>query len=392
MDNSIILDLVLGTILAVTVIGRLVTMARVVIPYQTLPRVGDAPPMEDGPDCSILIPVRDEAETIGPCLASLSDQSYRRLEILVVDDDSSDGTARVVEEAAIRDGRIRYLRAPQLPAGWTGKNFALAWGAEKVRGTWLLFTDADTVHAPSALARALGYAQAQNLACLSLTPEQECWTFWERVVQPVVCDLLDQTYPLAEVNKPTSSCAAAHGAFLLIRREVYETVGGHGQLRGELLEDVALARAVKERGEPLCFAPGTGLVRSRMYRSFGHLREGWTKNLYLLMGGRPGRALRAAAALLWTGCVPALAFLTFAGLAVAGMTSSRLLPWALSVAALLLASEGLFRRARGHDPLFAWSYPLGVLVVVVFLLESVYRNLSGRGVTWKARVYAGGSS
>lgn len=392
MDNLITLEIVLGIILGVTIIGRLVTMARIVIHYRALPRVGDAPPMEDGPDCSILIPVRDEAETIGPCLASLSDQSYRRLEILVVDDDSSDGTARIVEKAGIRDGRIRYLRAPQLPAGWTGKNFALACGAEKARGTWLLFTDADTVHAPSTLARALGYARVQDLACLSLTPEQECRTFWERVVQPVVCDLLDQAYPLAEVNKPTSSRAAAHGAFLLIRREVYDAVGGHGRFRRELLEDVALARAVKEGGEPLCFTLGTGLVRSRMYRSFGHLREGWTKNLYLLMGGRPGPALRAAAALLWTGCVPVLALLTFIGLALAGIASSQLLAWALSATGLLVVSEGVFRWARGHDPLFAWSYPLGVLVVMVFLLESMYRNLSGRGVTWKARVYAGRSS
>jgi len=391
VDNFAVFEFLLTAILAAAVLGRLVPIARVLVRSQGLPSLAEISPVEDGPDCSILIPVRDEAQTIGPCLASLSAQSYGRIEILVVDDDSSDGTARIVQDAARRDPRIRYLKAPPLPAGWTGKNFALALAGREAQGTWLLLTDADTVHAPSALARVLGYAQLHDLACLSLSPEQECRGFWERLIQPVVCDLLDQTYPMVEVNNPTSPGAAAHGAFLLIRREVYDAVGGHERLRGELLEDVALARAVKERGERLCFAPANGLVRSRMYRSFTHLREGWTKNLYLLMGGRPGRAVRVAGTLLWTGCVPALIILTLSGLAVAGITAGLLLPWALGAAALLLLVEAFYRKVRGHDPLIAWSHPLGVLFVVWFLLESTYRNLSGRGVTWKARVYAGGS-
>lgn len=392
MDNWTTLEFSLSAILGIAAIGRLVSMTRVLIHSETLPSLVEASPAQDGPLCSILIPARDEVETIGPCLASLTAQSYRRLEILVVDDDSSDGTARIVQEATIRDPRIRYLKAPPLPAGWTGKNFALAGAAGEARGPWILFTDADTVHSPSALAKALGYARARGLACLSLSPEQECRGFWEQVVQPVVFDLLDRTYRMAEVNNPSSSLAAAHGAFLLIRRDVYEAVGGHSRLRGEILEDVALARAVKGRGELLWFAPGRGLVWTRMYRSFARLREGWTKNLYLLMGGRPWQLLKVVGALLWTGCIPAVTILLWAAMTASGMTDARLLPFALGIAAILLGSEGFFRWARGYDPRFAWTQPLGVLVVVWFLLESAYRNLSGQGVTWKARVYAGGSS
>jgi GT2 family glycosyltransferase len=227
---------------------------------------------------SVIVPARNEEQCLGRCLESLVGQQDIAFEVLVVDDGSTDRTRAIAESFP----QVQVLDAGALPQGWTGKNHAVWQGAQRARGRWLLFTDADTVHEPGSLAAAVAEAEQHGAALLSYSPRQEVAGFWERALMPVIFAELAATYPPSQVSDPQSPVAAANGQYLMISREAYEAIGGHRAVAGSLLEDVAIARRVKESGRALRFRYGGDAVRTRMYRSLGQMWEGWTKNLALL--------------------------------------------------------------------------------------------------------------
>src|SRR5450631_1669904 len=230
------------------------------------------------PSVSVIVPARNEEACLGACLSSLLAQTGIDFEIIVVDDASTDRTREIARSFPL----VRVVDAdPPLP-GWTGKNNAMAAGATVARGEWLLFTDADTVHLPGSLTRAVAEASQQGAAMLSYSPAQEVRGFWENAVMPVIFAELAATYRPSLVSDPKSPAAAANGQYILITREAYDAIGGHAAVSNSLVEDVALARAVKASGRRIFFRFGGDAVRTRMYRSFAQLREGWTKNLALL--------------------------------------------------------------------------------------------------------------
>src|SRR5438046_7563240 len=155
-------------------------------------------------------------------------------------------------------------------------------GAKQARGEWLLCTDADTLHSLTSLGRGLTEAELCQAQLLSYSPEQEVRGFWEKAVMPVIFAELAATYPPKKVNDPASPIAAANGQYLLISREAYDAIGGHTKIASDLLEDVAMARLVKSSGRKIFFRYGGDAVRTRMYRSWTQMKEGWTKNLALL--------------------------------------------------------------------------------------------------------------
>lgn len=232
---------------------------------------------------SAIVPARNEEATIAAAIESLAAQPEIG-EIIAIDDQSTDGTAAILERLASRYAQLRVLQTQGLPAGWVGKNYAVSLGAAQATGNWLLFTDADGVHLPGSTARALGDAAGHDAGLVSYSPEQETRTWWEKALIPFVYTRLAHKYSYAAVNHPDSPVAAASGQYLLIRREDYVRIGGHTAVAGEVLEDVALARLAKQAGVRLYFASGTGIMRVRMYRTFRAMWQGWTKNLYPLMG------------------------------------------------------------------------------------------------------------
>jgi glycosyltransferase involved in cell wall biosynthesis len=245
---------------------------------------------ETRPVVSVIVPARNEEACLPLCLESLVTQTGIDFELIVVDDASTDRTAEIARTfitsragAALQARpELTVVPAPPLPDNWTGKNNAMAAGAKIAKGQWLLFTDADTVHKPGSLARAVAEAQQQEVALLSYSPEQEVRRFWEKAVMPVIFAELAATYPPKKVNDPASPIAAANGQYLLISREAYDSVGGHAKIASDLLEDVAMARLVKSSGRKIFFRYGGDAVRTRMYRSWAQMKEGWTKNLALL--------------------------------------------------------------------------------------------------------------
>src|SRR5579862_8056226 len=283
------------------------------------------------PMVSVIVPARNEEASLAACLESLVAQSGVSLEIIVVDDGSTDRTREIAESFPA----VQVLESKPLRPGWSGKNNALVSGIKKAHGQWLLFTDADTVHRPGSLARSIGEAGQHGAALLSYSPEQDVRGFWEKAVMPVIFAELASRYRPAEVSDPASPAAAANGQYILVTREAYDAVGGHAAVGKSLLEDVALARAVKASGHKIFFRYGGDAVRTRMYRSFAQLKEGWTKNLALLFPS-PGRL----ALLRLTEFVLIVSSATVAILmGVMGRT-----PASAAVGVLALALTGLFLR------------------------------------------------
>jgi hypothetical protein len=332
-----------------------------------LPQGGHRPPV------SAIIPARNEEQSIAACVESLLAQ-MADLEVIVADDSSTDGTAAVVGAISQRDPRLRIIRVPPLPPGWTGKNHAVAQGAAAAGGEWLLLTDADTIHAPGGLEPVLASAERDGIDMLSLSPEQLAVAWWEKAVIPRIYRELEKLYSFDRINDPAQPDAAANGQYILVRRSVYEALGGHAAWRGEILEDVALAAAAKRAGYCLRFASGTGTVRTRMYRSFGAMWQGWSKNLYLLYGRRPGRVLAAVGAVVILDLLP-LAFVT---------------TWP-APALLWLAARHIWfgvrlRRAAARVRLAAYYLP-GSLLFAAIALNSLLRHSAGLPLAWKGREY-----
>jgi Glycosyltransferase like family 2 len=252
---------------------------------------------------------------------------------------------------------------------------------QQAKSAWLLFADADAEHEPNSIARALQLAKEHNAALVSFSPEQITEKWYEKALIPYIYLRLAKKFSYEPVNDPASSAAAANGQFLMIRRDVYDSIGGHAGVAGEVLEDVAIATRVKRAGHRIWFGSGKGFVRTRMYRSFGAMWEGWKKNLYRLMGGTPGAVFRELESNL-----PWIPFL----LILLGLK----FPFLLFLGVLFLiarqTSYGL-DLARNHFPFSFIKFYVPAVVLFVGVLWASYRShVSGR-IAWKGREYSIGA-
>jgi glycosyltransferase involved in cell wall biosynthesis len=258
------------------------------------PKLASAEPAKEATlELSVIIPARNEEHNLPGCLQSLLAQSDslfllgRDWEILVVDDASTDGTRAIALKLAAEHSGMRVLDAPPLELrgsqrAFTGKTNACWMGAQNAEGRWFLFTDADTLHEPNDLVHALHEAARHHAAMLSYSPRQIVSGFWQRALMPLVFSELAMVYPPAQVNDPGTRIAAANGQFVLVEREAYFAVGGHRAVGRSVLEDVDLAWNVKRSKRTLRFRYAPDALSTRMYRGFGDMVEGWSKNLALL--------------------------------------------------------------------------------------------------------------
>jgi chlorobactene glucosyltransferase len=372
-----------ASVLAYAALARRAAPAGAVIPAPA----PAAEPEAGAPLVSIVLPVRDEARNVRDCVIGLLAQDHPRVEVIVVDDGSRDDTPRILSDLCAhhpRRERLRVVRVEGLPPGWAGKPHALHAGAERARGDWLLFTDADTRHHPGALRAALACACARRLDLLSLATRQELPDFWGRMLMPIAYMGITALYPPRRINDPTSAIALANGQYILIRRPVYDALGGYAnpRLRATLLDDRDLAREVKGAGYRLEVADGRALVSTRMYRGLGEHWRGWGKNVYGGSRGGPAVFLLLTAGLFASSTLPFA--LLLAG--VARRRGAWAAAGALQVGALVTYRTRLDRDLGVPWP-YAWTHPLGGIVFTGILARAGWRKLTGRGVGWRGRTY-----
>ena len=334
---------------------------------------------------SVIVPARNEAEVLGDCLRSLTAQSEpgfalgQEWEILCVNDGSMDATCSIARSFA----GVTLLDAPLLSEGWTGKSAAVWFGAAQARGAVLLFTDADTVHEPGSLQRALHEREKNHAALLSYSPRQIVQGFWQRALMPLVFSELSVVFPAKLVNDPASPAAAANGQFLMVEREAYFKVGGHKAVAETVLEDVALAKRLKRKGMAIRFRYAPDAVSARMYRSLSAMMEGWTKNLALLF---PQTFLLAM--------MKALDFSLLLGLPFLFWLLPKLmlmLWWQKALIALVwvrVLVRYFMRVAKSHFSAVNCALSIAGLPLFIALLGRswVHHKLRGR-VSWKGREY-----
>jgi glycosyltransferase involved in cell wall biosynthesis len=324
-----------------------------------------------------IVPARNEETVIAACVRSLANQP-EIAEILVINDQSTDATASVVRNLMAKVPNLRLLESGELPDGWAGKNHALWVGVQQAKCGWLLFTDADAEHERDSVSRALQVAQEQSAGLVSFSPEQITEIWYEKALIPYIYLRLAKRFTYEKVNDPNSPAAAANGQFLMMRRDVYDAIGGHSGVAGEVLEDVALAMRAKAAGHRIWFGSGKGIVRVRMYRSFREMWQGWKKNLYRLMGGTPWAVFREMESNLpW---IPVL-------MIALGLKY----PFLLFLGVLLLiarqTSYGL-NLARNQYPFSFIFYYVPAVALYVGVLWASYRSHVNGRIQWKGREYS----
>ncbi|WZP00704.1 glycosyltransferase [Isosphaeraceae bacterium EP7] len=345
------------------------------------------------PRVTAIIPAKDEQDALAGCLASVAAQDYPDLEILVVDDRSTDGTPAVAAAFAAAEPRARVVTIVDLPPGWTGKTHALHAATKQATGTWLWYVDADTRHEPMSLSVCLEDARRHGASLMSLIPRMRCETFWEKVVQPLAGIVLMQSYPLTSVNSQRKKTAFANGQYILIEKAAYDAVGGHESVKHWFVEDIHLARLVKGHGYPIRTSLSNEISSTRMYTSLPQIVKGWSRILYdALDRSIPTLLWKIVEPLIWSQTAH-VALVVALLLVIFGQNS----PWggpfaawllALAVAHQVLAFTVLWRMYRFSASTIgavAW-YPLAGLVMDWILFKAIASCLTGR-VTWRGTAY-----
>jgi chlorobactene glucosyltransferase len=350
------------------------------------------PPAAGSPLISICVPARNEENNIRNCVESALAQNYPNIEVIVLDDRSTDATLTQLTEIASRDSRLLPINGSDLPAGWAGKPHALFQASAVAHGEWLCFVDADTFLKPNALSACYAKAIETHADMFTTMNEQILGSFWEKVVMPLVMTALSVGFSPRKVNDPNSRDAIANGQFIMIRRAVYDAIGGHEKVKDQIVEDKAISEQVKWNGHRLVVADGTKVIRTRMYTSLPSMWEGWTKNIYLGLRGHPallllgafGATLAVMAALflpLWTLFGILWLFNGGAWLAVVVVIQS-LLVWGW-----LVYFRARVARSMNISAWYALTTPLGAGVFAAMMLASAWKVISGQGVTWRGRKY-----
>jgi chlorobactene glucosyltransferase len=384
-----LLHAVLGACVAYAALCLALVLANAVL----LPRLSrahveaDGVPAEPLPLVSIVVPARDEEREIERAVGSLLAQDYPqpRLEVIVVNDRSTDRTGEILARLAARDPRLTVVDGVEPPPGWLGKPHALFEGQRAARGELLLFVDADIFYAPEAVRRAVAFLESRQADFLALMPRAEAVGFWENVLLPnLECAIYFAPWFLVTARRPRW-LAPGGGAGNLVRRRAYDAVGGHETLRASVVDDVRLATEVKRAGFPTLLVIADDLVSVRIYRGFREVWNGFTKNVAYVLNGvlGIGIALWLVAWTVLTILPPVVLVAAWAGALVPAADIRRAaLAWEVLVAARVVLSLVL------RKPLWAaLTSPLMAAVWAGLLVRSAWQRFVRRSLTWRGREF-----
>lgn len=341
----------------------------------TAPMLKKSVSLQKRPRVSVLIPARNEEANIGACVEGFLSQNYDNFEILVLDDQSADRTALIIEKFGEQHSEVQAIRGKPLPIGWLGKNWACHQLSQYANGEILIFTDADNCPAPNAITNTVAYMQKLELGLLSAFPEKLTITLAEKLVVPVVDMFVYAGLPLwLTYFSRFPSLAAASGLWIAFTRDAYQQIGGHQAVSNQIVEDVELSRLAKKNGIKILTLAGTRVVSCRMYHSFSEVWSGFSKNLFGLVRYRtiPFFMLMLA---LFTMCVLPYMTVWFASLRE------------LSIAAIVMnVAMRLVLSLKYRHPFFTSVvlHPFGVLFTLLIGINSFFQVRRGR-LQWKGR-------
>lgn len=365
----------------------------VVIAWRTHadPSLNDASPVPPSPAplVSVIVPARDEAANIARCITSIAATTYPPLEVIVVDDRSADGTGDIARRLAATDPRVQVVPVSDMPAGWFGKQWACATGARVARGALLLFTDADTIHGPELVCRAVDVLRRAGADLVTVAGRQLMGSFWERVVQPQIFTIIYLRFGGARTvnHSRHTRDKLANGQFLLFERSAYDDAGGHAAVRDKVAEDLAFAQLFHRLGKRTLLVDGRDHLATRMYTSLAGIVRGWMKNVYAgsidaAPFGSVGRFLLPVLLLAFP--LATLAPPVILLMAVLGASSGALVWAALATVFTLAWWTWTYARTPGVSIIHALAYPAGAAIVLYIMVRAVSR---GRHVEWRGRAY-----
>ena len=340
--------------------------------------------LKNPPLISILIPARNEAENISRCLKSLLKQDYQNLEIIVLNDNSTDATGKVVKGFAQKDSRVRLVEGAPLEDGWTGKNFAAHQLAKYAKGEYFIFTDADTVHFPKSISSAFGALITTKIDALSIYPRQLMVSFWERMSVPIINIALQCFIPFILIKKSKSPLfSTAIGQFMLFKREAYEKAGGYESIKGHLVDDIQMSKRVKKSGYKFMVFDGKNTIFCRMYKNLEGVVIGLTKSIYPAFGN-------ILALFSFTGLLSASLLFPFILLPLGAF----LFDWPAAIIRLIIIQIiiilviktmlAIRYKQKMLDILLA---PVSMAVIDALIFVSFFQAKYGEGLSWKGRVY-----
>jgi glycosyltransferase involved in cell wall biosynthesis len=335
-------------------------------------------PDVDCPRVSLLFAARNEEEKLPAALVTLMEIDYPNLEVIAVDDRSSDSTGRLLDEFAAAHPRLRVVHVAELPPGWLGKPHALQKAFEVSNGDWLLFTDADVRFEPDAVRRAVALAAQRKLDHLTLFGDVEMIGFWEKVLITFFAFMFQLASDPHRANNPHSRFYVGVGAFQLVKRSTYVASGTHRRLAMEVIDDMKLGKIIKQSG----FRSGVGIAREsvavRWHAGVGNLVRGVTKNFFAAAGYSLPFVVVAVAGLLLMNITPFLGVFFGHG-------------WIRALAAASLVILVFFHTAIAVtmrvSPLYALTHPLGALLMIYMLLRSTVVTLKQGGIVWRDTFY-----
>ena len=350
-----------------------------------------APP-SNPPLMSVCVPARNEERNIRACVEAILNQNYPNFEVIVLDDRSTDSTPSILADIASRDSRLHPISGADLPAGWAGKPHALYQASASARGDWLCFIDADTFLESNALSSCYTKALETQADMVTIMTFQILGSFWEKTVLPLVMTALSVGFSPRKVNDPKRKDAIANGQFIMVKRSVYNAIGGHESVKNSIVEDKAISEQVKWNGHRLIVADGMKVAMTRMYTSLPEMWEGWTKNIYLGLSDQPSLmalgvfgAFLTVVASLFLPIWPVLGLIWYS-------KDGEWMALVVVVEAISLWAYLFFIRARAAknmeiSPWYALTTPLGAGVFGAMMFTSAWRVMSRKGVTWKGRTY-----
>jgi len=338
------------------------------------------------PRVSICVPARNEEKNLPALLQGLRAQRYPDLQIIVVDDNSTDGTWEVLQQHAREDARIIPIKSGEPEAGWYGKPNALRQALTHAQGEWILMTDADCVHDVNCVRNAVAWALAEGVEALSLTPRMRCVSFWEKLLIPSIGGLLMTGYSFKRVNDPQDEKVFGAGAFFLVSRRILDAAGGMEPVRGVADEDVALARALKRTGLGYRFARGDDVYATRMYTGLGEIFTGFARNTFSTMKGSIRRLVRLSMFILLISVIP-VALLVASVVDFSSGNVTWMSVFGVTAYLAILGMQAMIRRLGRFDAWVSVFAPLGGVLTWLVVMNSFWLGLRGKGVAWKGRVY-----